>query len=127
MSVEFEWSDSYSVGNGLVDSQHKKMFKMVNTLSNNITAREISSLIMELYKYTRYHFSAEEQLMKDEDFEDLVEHKRYHENLISDLNEISIQKFDDEKIIHEFKKFFYNWLIDHIMHKDKKFFDFVNK
>lgn len=121
MSVKFVWSDLYSVGNKIVDNQHKRLFELGNLLSKDMNAKEIKHIIMELYKYTRVHFTDEEEIMANAEFPELSNHKVYHENLISDLNKVSEKKFDNAETILEFKEFLFDWLIDHILYKDKLF------
>ena len=124
MSIQFIWENKYSVGNSKIDNQHKEMFKLGNDIPEVLNAQEINPIIMRLYKYTREHFSMEEEMMKSIGFPLLAEHKILHEELISKLNEISSCPFETDKAALRFKQFVYGWLIEHIMHKDMQYFKF---
>lgn len=127
MSVHFNWSDSYVVGNDEIDEQHEEMFRLANSLAEHLDAPLIKRTIMDLYKHAREHFTAEEQMMKDTGYPRLEQHRRSHDGLITRLNDISAQSFDSDESVFAFKRFIYHWLIDHIMHQDKDFFQFAQQ
>ena len=127
MSIQFKWENKYSVGNSKIDKQHKEMFKLGNGLPEVLDAQEIKPIIMRLYKYTREHFSLEEEMMKSIKFPLLAEHITLHEDLISKLNEISSSPFNSDKEVLRFKQFVYGWLIEHILSEDMKYFKFCQE
>ena len=124
MSIQFIWENKYSVGNPAIDQQHKGMFELGNDLPEVLNAQEIKPIIMRLYKYTREHFSMEEEMMKSIKFPLLAEHIKLHEELISKLNKISKIPFNTDKEVLRFKQFVYGWLIDHILTEDTRYFKF---
>lgn len=127
MGVQFLWEEKYSVGNEKIDEQHKWMFNLANQLPNIIDREKVKIIVVELYKYIREHFSDEEKIMKSTDYPLLSEHKKLHEDVTKQLNEICSRPFNSDKDLYKFKKFLFEWLIDHIMHDDKKFSDFIKK
>ena len=124
MSIQFLWENKYSVGDSKIDNQHKEMFKLGNGLPEVLNAQEINPIIMRLYKYTREHFSLEEEMMKSIKFPLLAEHITLHEDLISKLNKISSSPFNSDKEVLRFKQFVYGWLIEHILCEDMQYFKF---
>ncbi len=124
MSVKFVWEEAYSVGNSELDNQHKGLFELANQLPEVVSNEDARPVIMQLYKYTREHFAFEEEIMKESGFPLLQEHRQLHEEIISKLNAISSRKINDDEELYEFKKFFYDWLISHIMQEDNRFFKF---
>lgn len=127
MSIQFVWDKKYSVGNDEIDQQHMDMFELANQLPEASDSGEIRPIIMKLYQHVRKHFSEEEKMMADISFPMLDEHKSLHDNLITRLNELSSNPLDTDEALHEFKKFIYNWLIEHIMTEDFKYFQFSVK
>jgi hemerythrin len=127
MSIQFIWEDKYSVGNPTIDNQHKGMFELGNDLPEVLNAQEIKPIIMRLYKYTREHFSLEEEMMKSIRFPLLAEHITLHEEVISKLNETSSRPFNTDKEVLRFKQFIYGWLIEHILSEDMQYFKFSQK
>jgi hemerythrin len=125
MSIQFIWEDKYSVGDPVIDQQHMGMFELANQLPEVCDSSDVKPIIMKLYKYVHAHFSAEEEMMKSIGFPQLAEHKLLHEDLITQLNDLSSQPLDTDEAVYGFKKFVYNWLIDHILEEDNKYFLFI--
>jgi len=99
---------------------------LANSLGEELNRQQIKKIIMDLYKYTREHFSTEEKMMKEAGYPKLEKHRDLHEELITELNEVCNQTFDDEESVFIFKKFIFDWLIKHILNQDKDYFIFVN-
>ena len=111
MRVKFAWNESYSVGRSDIDAQHQQLFSLANTLPDELDAQTWRRVIMELYKYTRIHFSAEEQMMREIGYPRQAQHSALHEDLISQLAVVSAQSKPHASSSSEFKSFFYNWII----------------
>jgi len=127
MSEElFPWSDNYKVGVEEIDEQHKELVRLLNNLHQaihehhgNETSRKI---LNELAEYTRVHFSLEESLMRISSYPDFESHKKIHEALIQQVQELQA-KLDSGtvKITFELLHFLKNWLTHHIIESDKAF------
>lgn len=120
------WKDSFSVGVVSIDDQHKKLVEMINQLYQEfykgITDKFLSELITELEKYTVYHFSYEEKLMKLHNYKDFKEHKAEHEKFIEEIKAYKEKILKDNKTaVIDFATFLKNWLLKHIMGTDKKY------
>ena len=121
MPLKFSWDDSYSVRNEMIDAQHQHLFFLVNSLGEDTSEQTVKQVIMELYKYTRIHFTAEERLMRDGAFPLLSEHKLLHDDLIEQLNTVSRQDLSQEKAIFAVRKFVFDWLVNHILQEDMRY------
>jgi len=53
------------------------------------------------------------------------EHKELHKDLITKLNTISAQSFEDDESVYDFITFVYDWLTHHILNKDMDFIRFA--
>ncbi|MCD6535131.1 MAG: hemerythrin family protein [Deltaproteobacteria bacterium] len=124
MNIQFVWKDSYSVGDSEIDEQHKGLFKLGNELPEVLGEQDVKPIIMQLFKYTREHFSAEEEMMNRIGFPYLAEHKILHDDLITNLSEVSSQELDTDAAIYGFKQFVKKWLLDHVLIEDNKYFQF---
>lgn len=80
---------------------------------------------MKLYKYATDHFKSEETHMKQIQYPDVINHRKLHDQFITDLNTLS-ENFSTESF-DEFKNFLYTWLIHHILKEDNKYFVFANR
>ncbi len=129
----FEWDDKFSVEVTEIDEQHKKLFSigrdLVGILENTSEGidqfDDIRRLIKELHKYTIYHFDAEEKLMEKADYIGLPTHKFQHKIFIKKLEEINLDKLDQEQKDSTMKllDFIANWIGSHILEVDMKYKD----
>ena len=127
MADQFLWEDRYSLGNEKIDEQHKWMFNLANRLAGVSDKESVKIIVLELYKYIREHFSYEEKIMKSAGYPLFSEHKQLHEKVIKQLNEISLSTFKSDKDLYKFKKFLFDWLVEHIMHEDKKYSSYIKE
>lgn len=127
----FEWKDSYSVGIEKINEQHKKLlsigeelvYVIENTSKGLDQYDEVKRLLKELYDYTIYHFSYEEELMEKHDFLELPSHKFQHKLFVKKLEEIDLKEFDNDQIesTNQLLNFIANWITDHILKEDQKY------
>ena len=63
-----KWSEDYSVGIEKIDMQHKKLVSYINELHDAMKDGQSNSVIGDilnkLVKYTKEHFSTEEEYMQ---------------------------------------------------------------
>jgi len=127
MSVEFKWNSSYLVGDKLLDEQHKRIFYLGNEISN-MDSVSMKKVVMDLFKHTREHFDHEEKLMQEVEFPGFEEHRELHNDLIEKLGNIELKSPNNNHCkAYIFRKLVYDWIIDHIMHQDKIFFNYYRQ
>ena len=127
MSIKFLWNEKYSIGNPEFDEQHKRIFDLANSLTEETNVEEIKRIIWRMFKHTNEHFVAEENMMKEMGYPQLFEHRKLHDELITKLSQISTHSFDNDQAVFQFRKFIYDWIIDHIMNADKNYFSYVKE
>jgi len=119
------WSNSYSVKVSQMDQEHQRLIDIINNLyvamRSGRSTEAIGSILDELVAYTKTHFSHEEQLMQQANYEGLAEQKRSHEALVAQLNEILVKYHNGTALGQEIMNFLKNWLINHIQGLDKKY------
>lgn len=125
----YEFSDEYLTGISLIDKEHRELFRIigeVQQLINNDLAfdkfDDIVSLLEELKEYTKFHFADEEEYMKSINYEGLDAQRRAHDAFIARLEEIDLTQIDEhqQEILEEILAFLTEWLVNHILHSDKK-------
>ena len=134
MDEEFvAWDDAYSVGFELIDNQHKKLVTMVNALFAGCmiggVAANIAYLrtINDALEYAGTHFSDEEKYMSQVDYPKLDEHKKQHEEFVTEINK-SVRLYEKgKKEPIELVKFLKNWLLNHIAVSDKQYAPYLAK
>jgi hemerythrin len=72
------WKPEYSVNEAALDNHHQELFNLLNTVYENVMSSLdvdcVLPIIDKLSEYTRYHFSAEEQYMRDKGFLGIDDH-----------------------------------------------------
>jgi hemerythrin len=115
------WDDSYSVGINLIDEQHKMLIERTNAISEAMEMKRGLEKILQtlefMIEYTEFHFSAEEKVMKDNDYPKFTEHHKLHEDFKGRLN-LMVQDFEEEGatsgLSQEITTYLNNWLVTHI-------------
>ena len=89
---QIAWSDEYIVGIKNIDSQHKKLFKLVNKLydlkENETTKEDIRTILYDFKNYMQTHFDEEEDYMNSIGYDKLEIHKKQHQEIIDQLAKI---------------------------------------
>lgn len=88
------WSKSLSVGNDLIDEQHKMLIVLFNKIFNlaDTPASEVTEafhiLLNDLVALANTHFDSEEKILEMDNSPTLVEHRAEHERYREKLTEI---------------------------------------
>jgi len=127
-----EWSDSFSVGDVLMDAHHRIFFEMIKEFgehpdkSNHDAIKERIAFLIE---YATMHLSAEEKLMLQANYPGFDEHKVVHDAFAQDLLSINASFAKDPNSItaDTILKIMQGWLVNHIMDSDKRYAPYVQK
>ena len=117
------------IGVRVMDQQHEALAEMINKLNTAFNGNEklevVSGILDEISVYTRFHFDTEERLMEHYNYPAILEHKKEHQNLLSEFAFLK-KKFlgGGESVVLQTLK---NWLLLHITNCDKPLADFLNK
>jgi hemerythrin-like metal-binding protein len=88
-----DWSDEYSVNVAEIDAQHKELLELVNGLhaavESCIGKDDLKEMLLNLARFVRNHFEAEEKLMKQHGYPGLGKHHREHRILLRHLDELA--------------------------------------
>ncbi|EAI9679523.1 bacteriohemerythrin [Campylobacter coli] len=116
-----KWDKIYSVHNGKIDNQHKKLFelaaKVEHIFDKPVHRDEIKALLTDFFNYMKYHFDDEEKYMQFICYPDFERHRQIHKEIIQSMIKIiqNIKTTNDlkEKLYIMVKK----WLLEHILMK----------
>jgi len=131
MSTAFQWKDSYSVKVMALDTQHKKLFDLINELHGAMSqghGKDVAGdVLRRLIDYTVSHFSAEEKLMEKHNFPGLVAHRAEHKALTDKVLAFK-KEFDagQTNVTPQLMMFLQQWLKNHIQSVDQQYGDFMN-
>ncbi|MCM8709925.1 bacteriohemerythrin [Clostridium sp. SYSU_GA19001] len=123
-----KWKDEYSIGIDRIDDEHKKLVEIANRayeiLNNNFYIDKydkIVEILKELEDYTVFHFNDEENYMRQIGYKKFFSHKIEHEEFIQKIKSVDLNKIDynQDKYLLEIINFIVDWLVKHILEKDK--------
>jgi hemerythrin len=124
----YEMKDEFKTGIEIIDNEHKMLFEIADKIYN-LSKNEfiidkydrIVNLIEELKGYAALHFRDEEAYMESINYKKMFTQKVDHDNFIKKLNQIDLNDLDanQEDYILELLDFINDWLVNHILEKDK--------
>lgn len=136
MLVAILWRDALSVDRGLIDEDHKHLIDLINAIEETVKADrsvgELQGEIEALEKYTRLHFSREEELMMQRRYVKFDEHKAHHHRLVEEFKAVAKPIRDAGKLdvaasmvlakdeLSALITLLRHWLVDHIVKEDLK-------
>lgn len=122
-----EWQPSYSVGNQVLDDQHKKLLSLcknaVQCMSDESPegVRLFHDILNELSEYVRTHFSTEEALMKACGYPRLAQHQREHDKYHDQLTDFLVKAGRGDINRDGLHHYLSRWWSDHILGSDMQY------
>lgn len=126
------WGPQLEFGISIIDSQHKRLVSMINQLDEAMKGgrggQEVTSTLEGLVEYTHTHFRTEEELLKDNGYEEYELHCREH-RIFTDQVEIyrdrvSAGFMDISKDVMGYMR---GWLLTHISNSDRAYVGTLKK
>lgn len=120
------WSSQFSVGVEKLDNQHKKIIGIINRLISNSEQSPSSELIQEtlaeMREYSLEHLQDEEQILFENDYPDMVNHKEQHGHYIERLNDFLTNPMENnDQLYSNLLAFLRVWWVRHILEEDMKY------
>jgi len=126
------WLDEYSVGIEEFDFHHRRIFSLIDELSDfseseKVTKKEILELLNELFNYGSYHLEREEELFKQYKYPRKDKHEKFH-NAYRDM----VGKFigdckNGDCELKQLVDFLEDWWAKHILKEDMLYTDFFHE
>lgn len=129
MTIHFNWEESMSVGDDVLDAQHKRLLSQINKVLDAIVfgveAKDVQdNMISFLNQYIEEHLSYEEEYMRKINYPDILQHIQKHRNFILNYDKFK-EKFDigedRAELITEIEQCISSWWLEHIGKEDKKY------
>ena len=121
----FLWKKSYEVGIAEIDIQHRNLVGIINELSDAMMNKKgytvVPHIIEKLVDYIQFHFTTEEEIMRDTKYPAIDEHCQEH--LVITNKVLKFKKdYSKSHLINsgEVLNFLCDWLKEHIAVSDKK-------
>lgn len=123
----FVWGEEFYTGIGTVDEQHHALVDLFNRLSASLTERDgageaaVQLAYAQLIDYTKYHFSAEEDLMQRTgvDQRHTTLHLRLHDEFVEQVRAMWSARSALSNPAEVFLSFLTSWLCLHVLGVDQ--------
>jgi hemerythrin len=118
-----QWRDQLSVGNDLIDDDHRYLIDIINKVEVSMKANnrvELITILNELEHYGQTHFDREEVVAKAVGYPNAEQLHNSHTELIGSLAKLKNELGDtwtEEKQV-QFNGFLRDWLIQHVIKED---------
>jgi len=123
------WEKELELGYSLIDTQHRILVllcrKLDIAIKSGASEQTLRWVIIELRKFTEFHFVSEENLMREIGYPAVDEHSLIHSELLSQLD-MAVAKIAHHKEFPDDMLFFLNkWLGYHVVHDDLKIAEYA--
>lgn len=119
------WAEYLSVGNAVIDSDHKNLIRIINNIEDAIGRRnsaELSKAIGVFAAYMHIHVRNEEQIAEAVNFP-FVHNISGHQQLMYEIRGV-LENLDlmnstwPDNLVREYSRFLHDWMMEHIIKKD---------
>jgi len=128
--VAFAWNDRYATGIAEVDEQHRQLVNLINQIGGICAMekdiRNALPILIELERYTQYHFSCEEKMMELFQLNSshveshFSAHEYFRQQMTKAAEIFSGNSGGSMQIMTHLLGYLTNWLVHHIMGMDMR-------
>lgn len=124
-----KWKDEYSMNEENIDKQHKGLFKLSNEIYDLVEKgiddhEHFRELFLALNDYGIEHFLYEEMYMQEQNYPDLKEHIKQHNEFSNKVRDLCVG-IDKETHIRDIGEFVSTWLVEHVLNEDMEYKEFI--
>lgn len=131
--AQIAWSEAFSVGNPLLDSDHHILVDLLAQLYDATDTGQsrdvVGTVLAALSEYAEHHFRREEAMMAAAGYPDLEEHRGEHRRLEAHVREICNRYRAGERgaLSDDVVELLKNWLTQHILVSDNSYKPWVER
>lgn len=124
ITTEYAWRDCYSIGNTIIDQQHKKLLMLCAKSAKCLENRSPESherfhdLLNEMAVCAREHFAKEEELLLARHYPKLAEHAEEHKRFHIELSDFLFSAMEGKQDRLGVFSFLSEWWVHHILVSD---------
>lgn len=120
------WREQLSVGNGVIDADHKHLIGIINRVEHCLTSKdrgEFEGALDDLSQYASVHFDREEKIAAAAGYTKVPHLSDSHRALLQNLEQVRGEidamgsNWSPEAITH-ITGFLRDWLLDHVIKED---------
>ena len=122
----FVWNETYSVKVSQMDSEHQKLFDIINSLYDGMKAGKgkdaLGPVINQLITYTERHFASEEAMLRRANYDRLDYQISQHRAFVERVRKFSADSASGAAGLSiEVLDFLKDWLANHIKGTDRQY------
>ena len=127
MPTPLQWLPEYSVGQPILDQQHRRLLAIIGDLAECADGEgkaadlRFHDILNDLSLYAREHFVTEENLLAQRQYSELEtqcsEHAAYETQLTEIMTNAVFGKLEKGLLLH----FLRSWWLDHILGSDMRY------
>lgn len=130
--INIEWGGFFESGNPALDVEHSALIRLANEIiytclfeRNN---EKLKPLLEKIIFDSKVHFKSEEEILENEGYEALEEHKKLHMELMKKILELKEEFYNGQIDAMEVARYIVqDFIIGHIIKDDFKFFNIFIK
>jgi hemerythrin len=131
-----EWDDTLLTGIQVIDIQHHRLVELVNEFhaqvlrSTTLEEERVFSgrFLMELRTYAKFHFAAEEMMLKEQQYPDLIPHQAEHKNFIKEIERLEARfGLNEPAMAVDVLLLARDWIIHHVGQTDRAYIGYIKK
>ena len=121
--MALQWREQFSVGNDLIDSDHRYLIDLINKAEVSMKANhrvELGTVLDEMARYGASHFDREELIARAVAYPKAEQLHGSHAKLVLSLDKFREDIGDSwsDASVAQFSTFLRDWLIDHVIKED---------
>ncbi|MBI1904983.1 MAG: hemerythrin family protein [Rhodocyclales bacterium] len=130
--MSLEWREQLSVGNDLIDDDHKRLIDIINRAELSLKSKNLirlTTVLDELSAYSIKHFEMEEALAEAVGFPDVSRLHDSHRGLLAKLDRVKSElaaTWDDAMADH-FTALLREWLVNHVIKEDARMKPYLSR
>lgn len=126
------WEDKYTLGIPVIDEQHKKLVVLCERFRIELRKQQdsggsgwqqaLAAVLRETVQYTKFHFDAEEKILRAAGYSDFEHHVQCHKEFVGKLTDmlVSFQGTTMQRAF-DFLAYLKEWILTHIAYEDRNY------
>lgn len=119
------WQENFSVGVPSVDHEHRELIDLINRVYEELVAgADVEGVIQglgEVFAKISAHFALEEKVMIEQGYDQYLQHKSDHEDLLDDIRDImddceTTGRLDEQMLADRLR----SWFVTHFRDQDAR-------
>lgn len=123
------WRNELEIGNEMIDTQHRMLVLLLRKLDiaikSSLEHKIIMGILLEIRRFTEFHFLSEENLMAELRYPQLLDHEKIHSELLSQLNVFIAKVNRKQELAEDVLPMIHAWVASHVAHEDLKLAKFL--